>query len=152
MHAKRVLRLGCVIVTALLAGLPAGCGTKGPPVPPRSHRPPAITDLSYRLQDGALSLAWTIPAAGDRKAAAPVGCTVYEAREPLANTVCPECSQPFKPVADLPVQPDAPGPGLRRAMTYAGVLTQGFIYTYKVVCYTRDGGLGVDSNYVNLEY
>ena len=31
-----------------------GCGKKGPPVPPRLEKPPAIEDLSYRLDGSSL--------------------------------------------------------------------------------------------------
>ena len=152
MRANLVFGLRLVILSALLVGLQTGCGKKGPPVPPRRYRPPAVTDLSYQMDGQTLTLSWTVPETRDGDAAAPVGCFVYTAKQPLVNTACPDCSEPFSPVADLQIQKDASGNILKRTMTYTGVLTQGFIYTYKIACYARDGGLGADSNIVNFSY
>lgn len=152
MRGKLVVGLRLVILSALLVGLQAGCGKKGPPVPPRRYMPPAVTDLSYQLDGPTLTLSWSVPEAKDGDAAAPVGCFVYKAKQPLVNTACPDCSEPFSPVADLQIQKDASGNILKRTLTYTAVLTQGFIYTYKIACYARDGGLGADSNVVNFSY
>jgi len=141
-----------VILSVILVGLQAGCGKKTPPVPPRRYRPPAVTDLSYQLDGQTLTLSWSIPLTRDGDAAAPAGCFVFKAQEPLASTDCPDCSEPFSPVADLQIEKDASGNMLTRAMTYTGVLAQGFMYTYKIACYARDGGLGADSNIVNFSY
>jgi hypothetical protein len=152
MRAKLDFGLRLVLLSVLLVGLQAGCGIKGPPVPPRRYRPPAVTDLSYQLDGQTLTLSWSVPETRDDDAIAPVGCFVYEAKQPLVNTDCPDCSEPFSAVADLQIQKDASGNILKRTMTYTDVLAQGFIYTYKIACYTRDGGSGADSNVVNFSY
>lgn len=152
MNVKLVFGRLLVILPVIFVGLQAGCGKKTPPVPPRRYRPPAVTDLSYQLDAQALTLSWSIPATRGGDAAAPVGCFVYMAKEPLVNTDCPDCSEPFSPVADLQIQKDASGNILTRTMTYTGMLAQGFMYTYKIACYARDGGLGADSNIVNFSY
>jgi hypothetical protein len=152
MRVKLVFGRLLVILSVLPVGLQAGCGIKDPPVPPRRYRPPAVTDLSYQLDGQALTLSWSVPETRDGDAADPVGCFVYKAKQPLVNTDCPDCSEPFSPVADLQIQKDASGNILTRTMTYTGVLVQGFIYTYKIACYARDGGLGADSNIVNFSF
>ncbi|MFY9706249.1 MAG: hypothetical protein WAJ95_10055, partial [Desulfobacterales bacterium] len=73
MRGKLVVGLRLVILSALLVGLQAGCGKKGPPVPPRRYMPPAVTDLSYQLDGPTLTLSWSVPEAKDGDAAAPVG-------------------------------------------------------------------------------
>ena len=152
MRGKLVVGLRLVILSVLLVGFQAACGKKDPPVPPRRYRPPAVTDLSYQLDGQTLTLSWSVPETRDGDATAPVGCFVDMARQPLVNTDCPNCLEPFSPVADLQIQKDASGNILKRTMTYTGVLTQGFIYTYKIACYAADGGLGADSNVVNFSY
>ena len=152
MNLKLVFGRLLVILPVIFVGLQAGCGKKTPPVPPRRYRPPAVTDLSYQFDGQALTLSWSIPETRDGDAAAPVGCFVYKAEQPLVNTDCPDCSEPFSPVADLQIQKDASGSILTRSMTYTDMLTQGFMYTYKIACYARDGGLGADSNIVNFSY
>ena len=152
MNAKLVFGPLLVIIPVLIIGFQAGCGKKAPPVPPRRYRPPAVTDLSYQLNGQNLTLSWSIPETRDGDAAAPVGCFVYRAKQPLVSMDCPDCSEPFSPIADLQIQKDASGNMLTRTMTYTGVLTRGFIYTYKTACYARDGGLGADSNIVNFSY
>lgn len=152
MRGNLVFGLRLVILSVLLVGPQAGCGKKDQPVPPRRYRPPAVTDLSYQLDGQALTLSWSVPETRDGDAAAPVGCFVFQAKQPLVNADCPDCSEPFSPVADLKIQKDASGTILNRPMTYTGILAQGFIYTYKIVCYARGGGLGADSNIVNFSY
>jgi hypothetical protein len=152
MRAKLVFGRLLVIIPVLFVGLQAGCGKKDPPVPPRRFRPPPVTDLSYQLDGRTLTLSWSIPATRDGDAAAPAGCFVYKAKQPLVSADCPDCSEPFSPVADLQVQKDASGKILTRNMTYTSDVTQGFIYTYKIACYARDGGLGADSSIVNFSY
>ena len=152
MNAQLVFGRLLVIIPVLFVGLQGGCGKKAPPVPPRRYRPPAVTDLSHQVDGNVLTLSWSIPETRGGDAAAPVGCYVYKAEQPLINRDCPDCAEPFSPVADLQVQKDASGNMLTRTMTYTGVLTQGFIYTYKIACYARDGGLGADSNIVNFSH
>ncbi len=144
--------LALFLLVVLLAGIQAACGKKGPPVPPPRFRPPAVTDLGYTINGKNVTLSWSVPALSSGNAAAPVGCFVYQARQPLVTGDCPDCSEPFTRVADLRVQPGRPGGASRRVMSYTGVLTPGFIYTFKVACTARDGGLGADSNVVNFNY
>lgn len=144
--------LRVVLLLVLLAGIQAACGKKGPPVPPPRFRPPAVTDLGYTIDGESVTLTWSVLVYPGGKAAAPVGCFVYQARQPLVTGSCPDCSEPFTRVADLRVQPGEPGGVSSREMSYMGVLTPGFIYTFKVACYARDGGLGADSNVVNFKY
>lgn len=147
-----VKRLATVLAVFILVALLAGCGKKGPPVPPRRYRPPAVSDLDYRLDGRTLTLTWSLPAdAGDKPAAAD-GCIVYQARQPQSDTACPGCPQPFARVADLPVEAKTPARQQPRFMQYAGELDRGFVYTFKVVCYTHDGGPGDGSNLVNVEF
>jgi hypothetical protein len=152
MRGKLLFGLRLVILSVLLVGLQPGCGKKDPPVPPRRYRPPAVTDLSYELDGQALTLSWSVPETREGDAAAPVGCFVYTAKQPLVSADCPDCSESFSTVADLRIQRDASDHILKRTMTYTGVLVPGFIYTYKIACYARDGGLGADSNIVNFSY
>ncbi|MFZ0134137.1 MAG: hypothetical protein WAK95_16480 [Desulfobacterales bacterium] len=144
--------LGVFLLVVLLAGIQAACGKKGPPVPPPRFRPPAVTDLGYTIDGESVTLSWSVQALSSGKVAAPATCFVYRARQPLVNGGCPDCSEPFTRVADLRVQPGEPGGALRREMNYTGVLTPGFIYTFKVACTARDGGVGPDSNVVNFNY
>lgn len=53
------LWLGALTLAALLA---AGCGSPGAPSPPSLDLPQAVTSLSASRTDGAVHLAWTMPA------------------------------------------------------------------------------------------
>ncbi|MFO7686897.1 MAG: hypothetical protein R6V60_12460 [Desulfobacterales bacterium] len=152
MRGKRFFGLRMFILSVLIVGFPTGCGKKGPPVPPRRYRPPAVMDLSHQVKDQTLTLSWSIPDTGGGDAAVPIGCIVYEAKQPTADTDCPDCAASFAPVADLAIRQHPAATTAERTMTYSGVAVQGFIYTYKVACYARDGGLGADSNIVTFEY
>jgi hypothetical protein len=137
-----------VSLTAVLMS----CGKKAPPVPPQRYRPPAVSDLSYRLIDSTLRLDWTLPEIEPAKKMAFGGCTVFRANTSLSESDCPTCPPKFKSIAEL--KPGTTGQTQENVvvMNYSETLARGYRYTYKVNCYPAKGGYGQDSNTVEFIY
>jgi predicted small lipoprotein YifL len=149
LHAKR---WSVIILALLVSAALAGCGKKGPPVPPPRYRPPPVTDLAHRVDGGTLLLSWTVPVAAGTDKAVIDGCVVYRARQSILESECTGCPVPFEPVAEIPFSPTTAAVPPASGLTYTETLLPGFIYTYKVTCLTRSGGPGPDSNAVNFRY
>ncbi len=141
-----------ILLAFLVIGLMPGCGKKGPPVPPKKYRLPPVSDLTYRVDGQNLALAWTVPDATGAGKSATDGCVVYRARQALLESECTGCPVPFVSIAEIPVAKSSTSASQQTALTYTETLIPGFAYTYKVVCFTRDGGPGEDSNVVNFTF
>lgn len=139
-------------IAIIVIGHLSGCGKKGPPVPPPRYLPPAVTDLVHRVDGRNLTLSWTIPDPAGQKKAATDGCVVYRARQSVSESQCTGCPVPYVSVAEIPVGQRPNGSGQTRVLTYTETLLPDFTYTYKVVCFTRVGGPGDDSNVVNFSF
>lgn len=141
-----------IILTIFLISLFPGCGKKGPPVPPKRYRLPPVSDLTHRIEDKDLILSWTVPQASGSGKSVTDGCVVFRARQSVMETECTGCPVPFVSIAEIPVTQKSAAASQQFGLTYTETLIPGFAYTYKVVCYTRDGGPGEDSNIVNFSF
>ena len=129
-----------------------GCGKKAPPVPPQRYRPPAVSDLSYRLTDRNLSLHWTLPEIDPAKTVVFGGCNVFRARTPLSESDCPTCPPKFESIAHLTLGMAGGTHQNVKAMSYSETLARGYHYNYKVNCYPAKGRSGRDSNTIEFNY
>ena len=136
----------------LLGAMSAGCGIKGPPVPPERYRPAAVTDLSYESTGGRVALRWTLPPEKDQDRNPITGCSVYRSQFALPGTECVDCDASFKKAADVPVPQVAASDSSRTAIRFDDTIAPGFQYAYRVVCRTADGVSGDESNVVRFEY
>jgi predicted small lipoprotein YifL len=123
-----------------------GCGRKGPPVPPRREKPPAIEDLSHRLDGSSLELSWSLPEKVSSRQPDLIGFKVYRSKVPLSESECKNCPLKFKAVADVPIRKKA---GQKQLM-YFETLESGYQYVYMVRGYSEDGLISEDSNYINF--
>jgi len=139
-----------VLLAAVLALLlAAGCGIKKPPQPPRRKSPPAVKDLSLRLQGDEVLLSWSLAPEDEHHRVPAAGFRVYRFREPLEQKACGQCPHEFFPVADLPA---GSAPLQTPAVRFRQKLEPGFRYGYKVTAYSRQGELGPASETVVVEY
>jgi hypothetical protein len=136
------------LVLLMAAGvLAAGCGVKAMPKAPRAPLPPPVKDLSHSIQDGRVTLRWSVPvvpAGSDPLVMPAAGFRVYQAATPVEGGSCRDCPPHFIQVADVPAE------GQR--MRHTDTLKQKFRYVYKVVAYTDPTRGGVDSNIVTFDY
>ena len=86
--------------------LVAGCGRKLPPIQPGTYPPPAVKDLSYRIQGEEVVLTWTVPAAAPEKDSPAVGFKVLRSRQTEAEAECQSCPPKFQEVGN--VRPSGP--------------------------------------------
>ena len=141
-----------ILLAIFVIGFIPGCGKKGPPVPPKRYRLPPVSDLTHRIDGQNLALSWTVATDIGPGKSATDGCVVYRARQSVMESDCTGCPVPFVSVAEVPAGKSSTAPSQQTGLTYTETLIPGFAYTYKVVCYTRDGGPGEDSNVVNFRF
>ncbi len=127
---------------------PAGCGKKGPPVPPRIIIPPPVNDLNKTINGNQLKLTWSVPSAPDKVQAAMAGFIVYRSKQPESKPPCEKCPVLFDRITDIPI--DAKGPD--NLFEYIETLENGYIYIYKVTVYTRSRTPGKDSNFIEFRF
>ncbi len=139
--------LALCIVGAVLT---AGCGVKAPPVPPQRSRPEAVTDLSYKLADGRVTLSWTVPPAGKRKGSEIAGCTVYRSKRAPEGSECIDCSAAFEPAAEVAAGKDTSDQAGPQRLGYSEDLSPGAEYAYQVICRTAAGTDRQESNIVSF--
>jgi len=140
------------ILIAVFIVLP-GCGKKGPPVPPRHKPVPAVSDLKYGIDGNILTLTWTIPKEKEKAKTAFDGFIVYRSKRPISDSDCKNCPKLFQKVSDIPANITIDTPGYENNNSeYREEIEQGFVYTYKVVLYTKSGVQSRDSNYVEFNY
>jgi len=144
-------------VIIILVFLLPGCGKKAPPVPPQQKPVPAVSDLKHSIDGDMLTLTWTIPKGKEKEKTAPDGFIVYRYKRPLSDSPCKKCPKLFQKVSDIPVDItadntiDAPGYE-NNNIEYREEIEKGFVYTYKVVLYTKSGAQSRDSNYINFNF
>ena len=146
---KGYLNKKLIVIIVMLASiylLFCGCGRKGPPVPPRRENPPAIEDLSHRLDGSSLELSWSVPEKDSSRQPDLAGFKVYVSKVPLSESECENCPLKFKAVADVPIRKKAE----HKPLIYSETLESGYQYIYMVRGYSDDGLISEDSNYINF--
>ncbi len=137
----------------ILIFLLPGCGKKGPPVPPSQKPVPAVSDLKYSIDGDILTLTWTIPKEIEKVTTASDGFIVYRYKRPISDSPCKNCPKLFQKVSDIPADITTDVPGYEnKKIQYREEIVKGFVYTYKVVLYTKSGAQSGDSNYINFNF
>ena len=137
----------------ILVFLLPGCGKKAPPIHPRQKPVPAVSDLKYSIDGDILTLTWTIPKGKEKAKTAPDGFIVYRSKRPISDSPCKNCPKLFQKVSDIPADIKIDAPGYEnKNIEYREEIEKGFVYTYKVVLYTKSGVAGADSNYIEFNF
>lgn len=141
-----VILIAAVIVAGFFI---AGCGKKGPPVPPRQIVLPAVNDLVSVLEDNRIILTWTVPEIKEKKGSFISGFVVHKAKNPVQESECKNCPVKYMVVAEIM----AGSEGKAGKMKYAGQLEKGFKYFFKVTAFSEGTASGSkDSNIVEFIY
>ena len=125
--------------------LVSGCGKKAPPVAPRQPAMNAVTDLTARIQDGVVTLAWHYQPSG----VAVTGYAVYGAKQTLSVSPCAGCPLLFEKMETVPLAPGTAAE--RQQLTWSQPVTGGYGYIFKVVPVQSSGAQGPDSNLAKVE-
>ena len=137
----------------ILIFLLPGCGKKGPPVSPSQKPVPAVSDLKYSIDGDILTLTWAIPTETEKVKITPDGFIVYRYKRPISDSPCKNCPKLFQKVSDIPADITTDVPGYEnKNIEYREEIVKGFVYTYKVVLYTKSGAQSGDSNYINFNF
>lgn len=143
----------CVLLWAIAGSMPYGCGRKAMPEPPRGEKPPAVNDLSYRLVNNTIELTWTVPAAAAGKDKTPIsGFLIYEFKQPMMASECPNCPKYFEKIGDVPLQGSPGAEDGLRTMVFVQPIEAGYRHIYKVATVNEAGMFSRDSNEIELSY
>jgi predicted small lipoprotein YifL len=101
-HRPQTIKI--LLWVTLLISFFAACGKKGPPLPPESNVPAAVSDLQAWSREGAVFLGWTVPLRNveGSKFEELLGFRVFRLDRSLDSS-CPECPANFRPVAEIDI-------------------------------------------------
>jgi len=134
----------CLVVAAICAAIPVGCGKKGPPELPNVKAPVGVSNLAIKQDGSDIVLSWT---ATNNDETAVAGYLVYRSAEPMTEDACDGCPVLFKRGTKVLVSTKDTKPSL---LEYREALIPGTLYRFKVVPYDAQGNLGPDSNIVRI--
>jgi len=123
----------------------AGCGVKGPPIPPKTAPLPAVA-LTYRLDGASVQLQWKMASDLSNKQARQANFATYRARWDLSEGGCDNCPLVFEKVATQPFVSTEDA-----HFSSAVALDPGYGYAFKVRLEVG-GQAGVDSNTVRFDF
>lgn len=130
-------------VLAALLLMVAGCGLKGPPVPPTLAVLPVPTDLAYSLTNGALVLTWRLGEGADADVDRVAGVNVYRSQNALGEAPCEACTLLFEKTRAVEG---------RTSTALRETLDKGFRYRYKLRTFDAAGRESADSPVVTIAY
>ncbi len=91
-----------VFAVALLLAFPAGCGRKGPPVPPELPRLPAVENLQAKRVNGQVELSWGISVKEPNRSDTIAGFYIYRAEAGASDADCGVRPRRFRQVGKVP--------------------------------------------------
>lgn len=141
-----------IAILAVAAVLAAGCGKKGPPVPPGVETAPPVADLTGEREANRVRLTWSIPRPEKPGEGMPVRFFVYRNRTAADAVACPDCPRVFERVGDLPAETCGAGAQPCPGMAYVESLEPGYLYRYRVRSVSAGGIAAGDSNTVEIAY
>ncbi len=149
LKGKSILRFYIFILS--LALVVAGCGVKTSPVPPKSVAPNAIGDLRYTVEQGVVTLQWSVPKGKAAGSAGLAGFLVYRATTPSDQPICDGCPVLFRQIANISAEPYLLHDAESMVATYRQEIETGLRYLFKVIAYDKNGQRGPDSNRVEIK-
>ncbi len=151
---ERMTKSRLLLILLISAGilLPAGCGKKGPPVPPSQILTAPVNDLKARVVNGNMTLYWTIPLDSENVTVPLEGYYVFQAEEEVSEGMCEECPRRYTIIGEPLIYSASEKENGQQIMTYIKQLRKGFRYTYKVRGFTGGGSIGGDSNIIEFVY
>ena len=125
-----------------------GCGKKGPPRTPRREQPPAVTDLSHRIENQQVVLTWSVPSKENRRQDDLAGFTVYRSKVTLSEANCENCPVQFKAIGNVPLMKK----DRSESILFSDTLESGYRYIYLVRGIGKRQMTSADSNVVKFVF
>ncbi len=143
-----------ILLTLALALFLAGCGRKGPLIPPESLLPAPVFDLLAMQRGATFQLSWSTPTTeeGGRALKDLAGFRLFKRVVLPPEEDCESCPSAYRLLrsVDLEYLQDIRRIGNRLYLNDADVVN-GTTYQYKVVSFRQDGTSSRDSNKARLK-
>jgi hypothetical protein len=124
------------------------CGIKGPPRAPRREEPPAVTDLSHRIENQRVVLSWSVPSKENRRQDDLAGFTVYRSKMALSEADCENCPIQLKAIGNVPLMKK----DRSESILFSDILESGYRYIYLVRGNGKRQMISADSNLIKFVY
>jgi len=124
------------------------CGIKGPPRAPQREEPPAVIDLSHRIENQQVVLTWSVPSKENRRQDDLAGFTVYRSKVTLSEADCENCPIQFKAIGNVPLMKK----DRSESILFSDTLESGYRYIYIVRGYGKRQMISADSNLIKFVY
>lgn len=123
------------------------CGNKKAPKPPDRASIPVVEDVRALLEDGQVSLQWSLGRIEEDVLGKLEGFSIFRASSDPALAGCKACPLSYDKIGDI----DFGGSGqLPRTWSFVDLPPAGFSYTYNIRCYTTTGRTGSPSRTVSV--
>ena len=131
---------------------PQGCGKKGPPLPPDSLVPEAVTGLAAAGKPAGLLISWILPEKNSDGTDL-VDLSGFKLYKRTEDKRCPECPSYFPEYAEIDLEMRT-GYLLRGRTVYFAdnQVESGGKYFYKVAAFNKNGYFGAFSDTLTAEY
>ncbi|MDO9529513.1 MAG: hypothetical protein Q7J27_10195 [Syntrophales bacterium] len=126
-----------------------GCGKKGNPVPPEIKIPKAVNDLSVKIAEGEIVLAWSVPESNTDVAE----FKIYRSALEVEGDSCVGCPREYLLIAELSSGDPKLLKEAKGKINYLdSKVKAGWLYSYKIEICNSDGYCSGDSNIAEIKY
>ncbi|MFW6081851.1 MAG: hypothetical protein ACOC7W_08050 [Desulfosalsimonas sp.] len=120
------------------------CGKKAPPKAPVKENLPVAEKLESEVRGSSLILKWSLPESSEEKTPDPAGFVVFRAKTPVGED-CPECPVNFERAGWVAYRS---GRIVPETWYFEDTVEPGYVYRYRIRCYSDAGRLGRESETV----
>jgi hypothetical protein len=138
-----------VVVIFSLTLFCLGCGKKGNPVPPEIKNPESVNDLSVKIAEGKIILAWSVRESNTDVAE----FKIYRSALEIEGDSCVGCPRDYLLIAELSSgDPKLLQEAKGKIKYLDSKVKAGWLYSYKIEICNTDGYCSGDSNITEIKY
>ncbi|MFP4668033.1 MAG: hypothetical protein ACLFMN_04480 [Desulfobacterales bacterium] len=133
----KIMRFAAFCAALTFVFIAAGsCGKKAPPEAPEKQNLPVAEKLESEVRESSLILKWSLSESPEEKT--PAGFVVYRAKTSVSED-CPECPVSFERAGWVAYRSGSTVP---ETWYFEDSVEPGYVYRYRVRCYSDTGRLG----------
>ncbi|MCF8111840.1 MAG: hypothetical protein K9J85_10170 [Desulfobacteraceae bacterium] len=141
----KIIRCTAFCAALAFALIAAGsCGKKAPPKAPENQNLPLAEKLESEIRGNSLILKWSLRQSPEEKISDPAGFVVYRAKTPVGKD-CPGCPVNFERAGWVAYRS---GRIVPETWYFEDTVEPGYVYRYRIRCYSDTGRLGRESETV----